>query len=124
MESMTTSTSASPAAQPSRRSLRGARTALIALVFGLFTAGAVAFGGGVAHAAGGSVVGMSETDAQQTLESSGTPYQTMARFGGGTDCVVTGEEDLGYATHGYTDSDGDRQEDVVWKGLGLTLNCT
>lgn len=107
------------------RSLRGGRTALITLCVGAATAAAVLAGGGTASAGatGVSVVGMTEQQAHETLNSSGVPYRTMVRIGGVSPCIVTGQTDLGNTVVGRTDSDGDRVETTVWKGLGLSVRC-
>lgn len=105
-------------------SLRGGRTALVTLVVGAATAAAVFLGGGTASAQSGvNVVGMSERDAHATLRASNVPFQTMVRIGGAEPCIVTGQSDLGNNVIGRTDSDGDRTETVVWKGLGLSVRC-
>lgn len=108
------------------RPLRGGRTALVALIVGAATAAAVFAGGGTASAnpSGPTVVGMSEQQAHKVLSDSGTPYLTMVRIGGVAPCIVTEQRDLGNTVIGRTDSDGDRVETTVWKGLGLSIRCS
>lgn len=107
------------------RSLRGGRTALVALFVAAGTAAAVLAGGGTAAAdpIPPYVVGMTEQQAHQVLAATGVPYQNMVRIGGVAPCIVTAQSDLGTVLVGRNDFDGDRIETPVWRGVGLSVRC-
>ncbi|WP_245650108.1 hypothetical protein [Millisia brevis] len=115
----------SAARSNSLRSLRGGRTALVALFVAAGTAAAVLTGGGTAAAdpIAPYVVGMTEQQAHEALATTGVPYRNMVRIGGASPCIVTAQSDLGTVLVGHTNLDGDRIETPVWRGVGLSVRC-
>ena len=89
----------------------------------------VAFAGTAAAQTDISVVGMPETEARTALSDAGVPYIILNRSGSTMqNCRVTEQRDRGYDvdveyTWNSEDSEWDRTEVEIWRGVALVVLC-
>lgn len=106
--------------------MRTGTAAASATAAGLLLLASVAGGTALAQP-GPDVVGMSETQAIDTLDRDGVPWRIINRAGSTmTDCVVTEQRDLGYdvqVDYEWDDDEWKKVETEVWRGVGLTIFC-